>query len=393
MKKTSFKNILIGTRNKLAQFQNKVNQLKRQPHDDLSDLKLARLSAAPDRKHVTIDVSAGTVARSTLVVLLLLLCAFFIYQISGILVLFFVSFLFAAALDPIIDFLHRKRVPRGAGVLIVYLIIFVVFGLLLSNLVILLGQQIGEIAGSISKIVENLTQNPSQFPFAQQLKPYFDQFYQTIDIKAVTSQLQSTLLSLSTLLLNISFGLLNVVIVLILTFFMTVEEKGIEDFFLSLFPSRHGKYISTRLEAVKVKIGNWLRGQLFLSLAATMLSYIGLLFLNVKYALTLSVISGVMMLIPVVGRGFAWIVSFPIVFNQSPVIALWFSVYYFVLQQIENNILVHYIMNRVVGLSPIIISFAMLVGAQYLGIPGLIISIPIATSIAIFVKDYTEKAK
>ena len=61
--------------------------------------------------------------------------------------------------------------------------------------------------------------------------------------------------------------------------------------------------------------------------------------------------------------------------------------------QVENNILVPYIMNKAVGLSPIIIIFAMLVGAQYLGILGLVISIPIATTAAIFVKDYMEKAK
>jgi predicted PurR-regulated permease PerM len=186
---------------------------------------------------------------------------------------------------------------------------------------------------------------------------------------------------------------MNLVLVLVLTFFMTVEERALYDFFLSLFPSRYGGYISTRMEAIKEKIGHWLRGQLLLSLVAGVLTYVGLLILNVDYALTLSVIAGILMVIPVMGRVFAWIFTLPVVFNQSPLLALWVSIWYFILFQVENNFLVPYIMNKAVGLSPIITIFAMLVGSQYLGILGLVISIPIATSVAIFVKDYMEKAK
>ena len=136
-----------------------------------------------------------------------------------------------------------------------------------------------------------------------------------------------------------------------------------------------------------------MRGQLLLSLIATILSYVGLLILGVNYALTFSIIAGIMMLIPVVGRVFAWILTAPIVLNQSPLLALWVSIYYFILLQIESNIIVPYIMNKAVGLSPIIIMFAMLVGYQYLNILGLIISIPIATTAAIFIQDYTQKVK
>ena len=92
-------------------------------------------------------------------------------------------------------------------------------------------------------------------------------------------------------------------------------------------------------------------------------------------------------------RFFALLFTLPVVINQAPLLALWVSIYYLILQQVEINVLVPYIMNKAVGLSPIIIIFVMLVGSQYLGILGLVISIPIATSVAIFVKDYMEKAK
>lgn len=351
-------------------------------------------SSLHDGNKLVIEVSPGTIAKSTAVVLLLLLSLYFLYQISGILVLLFVSFLFAAALDPVVDFLQRHKLPRGLAVLAIYLIIFYVLGVSLSNLIPLMAKQVVDIGKSVADFVQNITSNSSELsPLAKQFKPIFDQLYQAIDIKTAAEQIQSALQVVAGQLLNISFGLMNLVLVLVLTFFMTVEERALHDFFLSLFPSRYGNYISTRMEAVKEKIGHWLRGQLLLSLVAGVLTYIGLLVLNVDYALTLSVIAGVLMVIPVMGRVFAWLFTLPVVLNQSPILALWVSIYYFVLFQVENNFLVPYIMNRVVGLSPIIIIFAMLVGSQYLGILGLVISIPIATSVAIFVKDYLEKAK
>lgn len=385
----------MSTRQRFADFQEKMQKLKHRREEKMADARLIKPAAAVHEKKVVIEVSSGTVARITVVVLLLVLSFYFVFQISGILLLLFISFLLAAALDPIIDFLHTKKVPRGLSVLLIYFLIFFVVGALISSLIPLLAKQVVDIARTVGDIVQKLTTNKdlSQIPFSAELRPYLDQLYQTIDVKAAASQVQSALQVLATQLLNISFGLVNVVLVLVLTFFMTVEEKAMEDFFLSLFPSRYGHYITTRIDAVKEKIGYWLRGQLLLSLISAVVTYIGLLVLGVDYALTLAVIAGIMMVIPVIGRVFAWIFALPVVFNQSPLLALWMSIFYFILQQVELNIFVPYIMNRAVGLSPIIITFAMLVGAQYLGILGLVIAIPIATTVAIFVKDYMERSK
>lgn len=394
-KKRSLKSILMATRQRFADFQEKMHKLKHRREEKMADTRLVTPVAAAHEKKVVIEVSSGTVARITAVVLLLVLSFYFIYQISGILLLLFVAFLLAAALDPIIDFLQTKKVPRGLSVLLIYFLILFVVGALISSLIPLLAKQVVDIARTVGDIVQKLTTNKdlSQIPFSAELRPYLDQLYQTVDVKTAATQIQSTLQLLATQLLNISFGLVNVVLVLVLTFFMTVEEKAMEDFFLSLFPSRYGHYISTRIDAVKEKIGYWLRGQLLLSLISAVVTYIGLLILGVDYALTLAVIAGIMMVIPVIGRVFAWIFALPVVFNQSPLLALWMSAFYFILQQVELNIFVPYIMNRAVGLSPIIITFAMLVGAQYLGILGLVIAIPIATTVAIFVKDYMERSK
>jgi len=169
-----------------------------------------------------------------------------------------------------------------------------------------------------------------------------------------------------------------------------VEWKQIEGAFISLFPSRHTAYVVSHLDAVKLKIGFWLRGQLMLSLAIGVLSYIALLIVGMEYAVTLALIAAITEFIPVVGPLIAWAIALPVAANISAWTVLWLTIAYFVIQQIESNVLVPLIMKKAVGLSPIIVIFAMLVGYNYLGILGVILSIPIAACLAIFARDYAK---
>lgn len=341
---------------------------------------------------MSVDISPASAAKATAFVILMVALFYFLYDIRGILLIFFMSFLLAAALDPLIDWMQKKNIPRAIGVMLVYVVILVLIGIFVTNVVSLVASQIVGIAQSVGNFVTNLSRD-NTWPFAKELKPYLNQFNQTIDLQSAASQVQSALTIVSDKLLSFSFGLFNVIIVLLLTFFMTVEEKPIESFFLSLFPSRYAQYISTRLEAVKEHIGQWLRGQFVVSVFAGIISYIGLVIMGIDYSLTLSIIAGICMVVPMMGRVFAWVLTFPIVFNQSPMLSLYMSIYYLIIQQIENNVLIPYIMNKAVGLSPIIIIFSMMLGYQYLNVLGLVLAIPIATVVAIFVQDYTARVK
>ncbi|MCC7196905.1 AI-2E family transporter [Candidatus Peregrinibacteria bacterium] len=390
-KQSSLSHAIRGVRTRYVNFRLRVDDMKKQKENALLQHNVIP-SEPKDRMFV--DLNPMSVAKSAAMVLLMVALFYFLFEIRSLLVMLFVSFLFAAALDPLVDIMQKKGLPRSVSVIIIYLIAIVMSAWFVTNLVTLLAEQVFEIAKNISTIVTNITKgNMNTLPFADQLKPYFDQFYQTLDLQAAANQIQNALQLVGSQLLGISIGLINFVLVLVLTFFMTVEEKAIEEFVRSLFPSRYSRYISTRLEAVKDQVGYWLRGQVLVSVVCGVLTYIPLALLGINYALTLSVIAAIAMVIPVIGRVFAWLLAFPIVFNQSPTLSLWMTVVYFVLQQVELNFIIPYVMNRAVGLSPIILMIAMMIGGQYLGILGLILSIPVATTAAIFVKDYATRAK
>ena len=149
---------------------------------------------------------------------------------------------------------------------------------------------------------------------------------------------------------------------------------------------------------VKEKMGQWLRGQVVLCVIVGVLVYIGLLIVGlftngVHYSATISMLAAVLEVIPYAGPFLAWLFALPIVANQSLGLLLWVTVLMYVVQLLENNVVVPLVMHRAVGLSPIFVMFAMLVGFEFLGILGVLLAVPVATAFSIFLMDYAEKEK
>jgi len=250
------------------------------------------------QQEVVVDMTSVSLAKATVVVLLMILLLFFLNDIRGVLVIFFVSFLFAAALDPFVDRLNQMKIPRALAVILIYIVLVVLLGVFITNVVSLVAVQIAGITSNIGEFVSRVGQDHGgDLPFLGDVSTYLDKLYSAVDLQTAAAQVQSALSIISGQLVSVSIGLANLIIVLVLTFFMTVEETAIEKFYLSLFPSRYAHYISSKMDAVKVQIGLWLRGQLLVSFIAFLLSYIGLVVMGVDYALTLSLIAGVMMIV------------------------------------------------------------------------------------------------
>jgi predicted PurR-regulated permease PerM len=240
--------------------------------------------------------------------------------------------------------------------------------------------------------------------FLAWVEPYFQDFFSEVNQDVLVQQLQNSLATIGDTLrgaagnvfqalIAISNGVFNFLLILVLTFFMVVDERGIDQFVLSLFPSRYADYISDKSSAIKEKVGHWLRAQIFLGLVIGVMAYIGFLILGVEFGATLAIFAGIMEVVPYVGPFLAWVAAVPIVLNQAPILVLWVTVMFLIIQRLENDILVPLIMKQATGLSPILVLFAMLVGFEFMGVVGLILSIPVASTVSIFVHDYTSRAK
>ncbi|KKU77843.1 MAG: hypothetical protein UY05_C0072G0005 [Candidatus Peregrinibacteria bacterium GW2011_GWA2_47_7] len=404
-------NILQKAKHHLTSFQDKVKNLSQKRAAALQDEPSphrARSTPKPPEQ-VELIVSAATAAKIMFIILIMFGAVKFLTFISDILVIFFVALLFSAALDPAVDFLQKRKIPRALAVLILYVVIFSIIGLFISQLIPLLANEIGNLALKLQDLIKNVISGKIELPtFMEGLRPILRDTFEGVDVSQLegykdvllnfAKKLSNVAGSLVNTLIVVFHGLLNAVLVLVLTFLMIIDEAGIDKFILSLFPSRHGTYIMEKNRAIKKKVGDWLRGQITLAISMGVLAYIGLSIIGfltqpIEFSLTLGMFAAIAEFLPVIGPLLTWLAAVLIVLNQSPVMVIWVTILFIILQQIEGNVLIPVIMRKAVGLSPIFILFGVLVGFKFLGILGIILAVPVTTTVAIFVKDYARREK
>ena len=334
-----------------------------------------------NRKSININISTSTIIKILLIFLLL----FFVYLIREVVAILFVSLVFASAVDPWVDWMHKKKIPRGVSILFIYLIMFVVISFTVYLIIPPIAQQVAELSANFPRYVEKLISGYSA------LKEYSVQHGVLDSIKdslgTISSNLQTAAGGVFSTISGIFGGIFSFFLVLVITFYMVVEESAIKKLVWSIAPTRHQPYIMQLINRMQKKMGLWLRGQLILSLVIFILTYVGLLVLGVKYALVLALIAGLTEFIPYLGPIFGAVPAILLAFTQSPMLAVFVIILFFVIQQVENNILVPKIMQKAVGLNPIISISVLMIGFKLAGVVGAIMSIPVATAISVFVKD------
>jgi predicted PurR-regulated permease PerM len=140
-------------------------------------------------------------------------------------------------------------------------------------------------------------------------------------------------------------------------------------------------------------MGAWLKGQLILCIIVGLAIFIGLSILGVKYALVLGLIAGFLEIIPYVGPWTSAALAAFIALGQSPMLALFTLILFIVIQETNSNLLVPKIMQKAVGLNPIISILAIIIGAELAGFLGVLFAIPIASALSILLQDFFVNKK
>ena len=349
-----------------------------------------------------VDISLASVVKATLAIIGLIGMTLFVIQIKSIIVLFFISAFLALALDPFVDKMQKYRIPRSIGILFIYLIFIGVIGFVIASFIPILATEIPRLAHAVLEWINSLGIDTSVF---QAQINEFQSYLSNIESNLSRESLQAGLDVLSTvgqnavaIVISVAGGIFSFVMVLVITFFMIVDEDGIKKFLLALFPKRFHGYILEKGARVEKKFGAWVRGQLILMLAVGILTFIALEIAGINYSATLAVLAGLTELLPYVGPLLAFIPAVIIALSQGGLVfAIVVAAIYIGIQQLEGNILVPLVMKKAVGLSPVIVMFAMLVGASFPDtinpIIGIIVAVPIATAIGVFVEDYAGRDK
>lgn len=331
-----------------------------------------------------ISINNSTLLRIVLIGLALYFL-FFIREVVGIV---FVAWVLSSALSPFVALMHRHHIPRWLTILVTYMAIVAVIIALFALL--------------IPAIIDQLTEITLNFStdYAPQLEKLLDTLH--LSGQSIADQVQQNLASITQNVGSITSGvfgavgqffnlLLTLVAVLVLAFYMTIDEDGMKKFVRSVAPLKYHPYLVQKLNRIQERMGAWLRGQLLLTLIISSLVSFALWALGVKYALLLGIIAGFMEFVPVVGPIVSAVPAIFFALTDSPFKGLAVLILYVVIQQLENNLIAPRVQSKAVGIHPLILIIMILIGIQVAGVPGVLFAIPATIIIWIMLEDFFKE--
>lgn len=342
----------------------------------------------PEKKNQTINVSTSTILR----IIFILLFLFFLYTIRDVIVIFIFALIIASAMTPIVNTLERVKIPRVIGTLFVFIFFLGIIAFLMYLVVPPIAKDFESLSSHFPDYVEKITEKLHGFtdPLSRYQK-VVDQLTSLLNnAKELLSKSTSSLFSTA---VNIFGGIFSFILILVVSFYISVQKKGIQRVMTSIVPLKYRDYLLDLWERAQKKLGRWLQGQLFLGLVVGSMVYVGLYFLDVKYALILAILAGIFEIFPYIGPVLAAIPAIIVGFLQAPVIGLWVMILYVAIQQIENYLIVPLVIGKVVGLNPIVVILALLIGGKLGGLLGMLLSVPLTAVFAEFLRDLIKKRK
>ena len=288
--------------------------------------------------------------------------AWLISRVIDIIILLFISFILMAAINPLIDRLQRFRLPRILAITLVYLLIWSSLGVIVATIIPALFDQ-------TSRLVRTLPQAVSEVEFLNQYQQEI-----TKEILSIVGSLPQNLLKVT---IGVFSNLINVLTTLVITFYLLLDHKRLESSVEGWFGASRNTDLLDTIHDIETRLGSWLRGELVLMLSIGLLTYVGLLFLGVDNALPLAIIAGILEIVPNIGPIISAVPAILIALTIHPLTALATVAWYFIVQFLENNILVPKIMQKAVGVNPIVSILALMIGFRLSGPAGAILSLPL----------------
>lgn len=305
-----------------------------------------------------IEISAKTIVFTVFFLLFLKI----IWQIRELLYALFFAFILMSALKPPVRFLEKNRVPRSLAVIFVFFSFIIGF---LSLFFFILPPVIKEsllFLKSLPTFISNLIPNASSY----------------INFDALTQFLPNLTENLIRFITGFFSNFIFIVSIIFFTFYFLLEEKFLKKFLINFLEEKEAERIVFVFDQIEKRMNAWFWGELTLMIIIGTFSYIGLTLLNIRYALPLAIIAGLLEVVPIIGPTIATVPAFFVAASTSWFIGLSVIALYFLIQQLENNLIVPFVMKKAVGLNPITSLIALTVGGKVAGFLGVLISIPFA---------------
>jgi len=324
---------------------------------------------------------------------LTLLVAYVAIEVQLVLILVLMALVLATAIERPIQLLERRRLPRPFGILAIYVAIIGAVSLVFVIGVPIIAGEAVNFNEELPQRLDNLTDqwqvsaNPFlSGPGADFLREASGLVRQPKDIPVPQLPAGSAFDVVS----GIVGGLVGLVTIFVIAFYYLMEKRWLRRLVLEEIAPDQRTRVGRVWDNVEAKVGDWLRGQLLLCLVIGLLATVGYGIMGVPFWPLLGLWAGVTEIVPVVGPWLGGVPAVVVALTQSWNTAFVVIAFIFVLQGLENTILVPRVMRGAVGLTPLTVFVAILAGTQFRGIVGALLAIPVAAAVQVVLTDYLD---
>ncbi len=321
------------------------------------------------KKIVKVEISQKTI----LFILALIVGYWLINQAKDVFLGLFVALILVGALNPTVEKLEKWKIPRWLAISFLYFSLIIIFVLVVSGLIPPFLQQTIALFRSLPIISRQID-------------------FLGLDLsKILTDHVNQELVAIPSgaikLTISILSNIVSVLGVLVISFYLLLEHKNIDRYLFYFFGQEDGAISKRIIMKLEKRLGSWIRVQLLLMTVIGTLSYIGFRLLSLEFALPLAILAGLLEVVPNIGPILAAIPAILFGLSNSPLTGLVVAAWCFLIQQLENNLIVPKLMKRVTGVNPVITLLALAIGLKIAGVVGMVLAIPTYLTIEVLAKE------
>ncbi len=340
-------------------------------------------------KNINVTINLSTLIKAIFFIILIIT----LYYIKDVVLVVLAAVVIASAIEPATLWLINKKIKRLPAVIILYILAGIFLTLFIIFFLPLVFNDASTYLNSIPDTI-NLSDLWSPIGHSSIFSSISDKSF---SIKEFLEASRNTVVSAPggsfKIATAIFGGALSFILIVVLSFYLAVQEDGVSNFLKVITPIKHHDYIVDLWKRSQKKIGYWMQGQLLLGIIVGVLVYPSLMIFGIRHALILASVAAVFEIIPVFGPILSAVPAVLIaLIDHGFTYGLIVVGIYLVIQQFENHLLYPLVVRKIVGVSPIIVILALVIGAKLAGFLGAILAVPIASALMELVDDI-EKNK
>jgi predicted PurR-regulated permease PerM len=346
-------------------------------------------------KKLSLHITMGTLFK----IAVFALAVYFTYELRGLVLIILSSVVIASVIEPATRWLVKRGIQRVFAAIIMYLAIA---GFIAGAITFVIPPLYTETVSAINNLPKHIKTidilSPIHKGTYNSVKTFFPDIPATVSVGDLTSIFTGTVSDFSggvfDTIASFFGGIISIILVIVISFYLSVREDGVGEFLGIITPLRHERYVKGLWQRSQNKIGKWMQGQILLALSIGIVTYAALLIVGIPHPLLLAFLAGIFELIPIIGLTLSVIPAFLLAMLDGGLgLGLIVVAVYVVIQQIESHLVYPLVVKKVIGVPPLLVIIALVAGAQLAGLVGALLAVPISVALMEFIDDVERKKR